>query len=337
MKRLCTTVCLITALSLLSCVSNPFGSGAETLIPIEPSSMRLAYSGIDENGTEIYATDAFGVVRQRLTDDLNENIMPAWSPDGTKIAYAADNTICVMNTDGSDKRDLVEMKLDEKIKWSTDGQWVSFFTDVDPSYLTSLNLILVRSDGSDVRIPVQGLSFHDTFDWSPVGNEIVFSRYINSSFDINIITVDGSERTIIQGVSSPDFSLSPDGNTILFDQGKNLYTIDVIDSTVNQLTFDETRKMNPSWSPDGSRILYYTYQSGIYTMNADGTNNRLISGQTIISELSWSPDGLSVSYLAWQWNNEELFVINADGSDERRLLPGMHVRSYSWCPVTVNH
>jgi len=86
------------------------------------------------------------------------------------------------------------------------------------------------------------------------------------------------------------------------------------------------------WSPDGKMIVYVEEDGGtdysqITIMDEDGKNKRIIVSEGIPFEPSWSPDGLEIVYtksLAKFRSNPEVFLINADGTNERQLtnLPG---------------
>ncbi|MBI2146358.1 PD40 domain-containing protein [Candidatus Woesearchaeota archaeon] len=87
----------------------------------------------------------------------------------------------------------------------------------------------------------------------------------------------------------------------------------------------------PSWSPDARKIAY-ELGGGIYTMNADGSNSvRIAFGQ----EPAWSPDGQKISYSALRDGArlQDIYLINADGSNEQSITPGlMDAHHPTWSP-----
>jgi Tol biopolymer transport system component len=70
----------------------------------------------------------------QLTHNTEEERAPAWSPDGTRIAYscridggAADFEVCVMNADGTGVQQLTDNTVpDLTVSWSPDGQQLVF-------------------------------------------------------------------------------------------------------------------------------------------------------------------------------------------------------------------
>lgn len=189
--------------------------------------------------------------------------------------------------------------------------------------------------------------------WSPDGTRIAFYSPYRG---ILIMNSDGTQmrslkETAGQGVT-PDWS--PDGKRIVFASQRSvrwqLYVIDVEDGNMVQLT-DLPRASCPRWSPDGSRIAFcYSTdkeeEGGIYLMNADGTNVTRLVGYPLKYAMpwEWSPDSTMLAFTATSEvatkegqtppaNGEEyLYVINADGSNLRRLnkgIPGVYLPTWS--------
>ncbi len=71
-------------------------------------------------------------------------------------------------------------------------------------------------------------------------------------------------------------------------------------------------------------------------MEADGSDRKQLtfSPLDIESEPVWSPDGTKIAFARWNINSRfvEIFVMNADGSDQRRLTQSREDHSPSWSP-----
>jgi len=83
--------------------------------------------------TEIYTYSLEDGQITRLTDDAGNNYAPAWSPDGSRIAYVSDKSgdgdIYVMDADGSRPMLLTPDDRgaeDRSPTWSPDGRWIAF-------------------------------------------------------------------------------------------------------------------------------------------------------------------------------------------------------------------
>jgi len=94
---------------------------------------------------------------------------------------------------------------------------------------------------------------------------------------------------------------------------------------------------SPAWSPDGLKVAF-TW--GIFVMNPDGSEHERLTlrpkGLYRSDSLTWSPDGRKLAFVA---GNEDtcdfcfdLYVMNADGSGQRRLTHGGLAFDPAWSP-----
>jgi Tol biopolymer transport system component len=141
----------------------------------------------------IWVMNADGSHQKRLSNVDGE--YPAWSPDGTKIAFERNTLgpsgwdLWVMNADGSGEKALLHSSADEKgAAWSPNGKWIAFGSGHEGR--TADRLWVARSDGTRRRrlttVPAERP------DWSPDGRQIVFT-----AGGLTIVRADGTaSRTL---------------------------------------------------------------------------------------------------------------------------------------------
>jgi Tol biopolymer transport system component len=254
-----------------------------------------------------------------------------WSPDGTRIAYVADQEtdnlyeLYSSAPDGSDNRKVNGALIpgSQGIRavlygWSPDGTRIAYQTDQDVAGVQEV--YTSAPDGSDNRkvnppLPLGGSV--SGFSWSPDGTRIA---YVANGDDVDL-------RELY--TSAPDGSDNRKVNGVLSQGGFGFVT-----------AFQ--------WSPDGARIAYLADQDTpdvleLYTSRPDGSENHKASGefQTVggtVSNYAWSPDGAAIAYHASQDDPDllELYSSRPDGSENHKvngpLVPDGDVESFEWSP-----
>jgi len=112
------------------------------------------------------------VVNEVAISALDDELEPAWSPDGSKIAYTQDDhsgftRIWVINTDGSNPLPLTDASHDEEPSWSPDGTRI-VFTRNDQIWVINANRtgLTQLTSGANDGAPV----------FSPDGTKVAFIR-----------------------------------------------------------------------------------------------------------------------------------------------------------------
>jgi dipeptidyl aminopeptidase/acylaminoacyl peptidase len=208
---------------------------------------------------------------------------PAWSPDGTQIAFERDGEIFVIGAAGGTPVNLTNHPaLDTSPAWSPDGSRIAFASDRDGQ----AELYLMNSDGSGPVRVTQGVGFVGRTAWSP-GAQIVFDCEVEmGNRDICAVRADGTGLVRLTSDPAVDSgpAWSPDGS---------------------KLAFSSTRTRQ---------------QFELYIMNPDGSGVTPVGGGIAGQEPAWSPDGLWIAFGSqWQCGGMCLYVVKADGTNLSRL------------------
>ena len=151
---------------------------------------------------------------------------------------------------------------------------------------------------------------------------------------------DGKNPHNLSNNSGDDFYpvWSPDGSRIAFVSnrendkggGQFIYVMDADGSHVRQLS-SENESNWPDWSPDGSHITY-TNKGDIYGINADGSGQavNLTNSPEDDQQPVWSPDSSKIAWIKGEKENKNVFVMDADGSDQRQITDNNNAQFVKW-------
>lgn len=123
-------------------------------------------------GADIFIAESDGTNERRVTESDSYNGSPAFSPDGSKLAFYFDTgkgaQIVVMNLDGSERRVLVSEGYNWYPRWSPDGQWITY-TAYAPDNPKNLEIFAVPVSGSGEPVRIAGSPGRESeSSWKPV-------------------------------------------------------------------------------------------------------------------------------------------------------------------------
>jgi TolB protein len=204
---------------------------------------------------------------------------------------------------------------------------------------------VINADGTGRRrVTTSGRGVDYDPDFSPDGRRVVFrtsrGRYARDTHGIGlegIFVVDVRTKAVRQ-IQPPSGGLfpawSPDGQWIAFSGLNAEGTVD----TIHLMRPDGSAVVDlgpmgecATWSPDSARIMYCAHGGdgnwAVWVMNADGSEQHQLTHPTLKLPAgsrgdypgAWSPDGGRIAYSSDVSGDREVFVMNADGTDRRRL------------------
>lgn len=276
-------------------------------------------------------TNATALAKTKLNIEGNQVNTEVWVYD---VAGAKKLSGKAFRAEPKKLRMLAHRAASEIIKQIT-GQSVPYNTRFVASGNQTGNkeLYLMDFSGENLIRLTKNKSINIKPSWSPDGQKITFTSYLNGSPDLYMIDLGikkirrlSSRRGVNIGASwnpkesSIALTLAPRGNSDIYQINSQSGKIE------KRLTRHHGIDTAPAYSPDGSKIAYVSERSGgaqIYVMNANGTGNKRLTFEgTENTDPAWSPDGEKIAFVSKQ-NNFDVFVINSNGKGLRRITQDM--------------
>jgi Tol biopolymer transport system component len=263
----------------------------------------------DGQGNDIYTIQTDGSGLTKLAHEPGTYMeSPAWSPDGTRIAYDSGTetlssyNVWSMNADGSGKVQLTKLPIIGVLpSWSQDGQQITFsgMSEV-PGWF---HLYIMNANGSDIRA-VTNAESDDLFPtWAPDGR-ILFIRLPRHVIlgDVFAMNPDGSGLVqLTKKGTLRGFALSPDGKSLaVYDyvlrRIVKIPTTPPRDELTLMDSFFDCDDTTLTWSPDGKVVALacrpwdsLAVPSALYIVNADGSGFNKVDNAGLLYDPDWKP------------------------------------------------
>jgi TolB protein len=267
-------------------------------------------------GGDIYIVNADGRGLRRLTDGID----PILSPDGTRVAFArwgSPHGVFVLDLRTGQEQRIAAVNRPRGPAWSADGARLAFTHVTRTRACVDLGFICPSVE--DARRMLGDIS-----------------RYPVVNIDDNGLAVTqlatGAQENLISEGTIQSVQWRPGQNQFIFRTRIGLQTIRP--GELPAALSSDPNIGSPAWSPDGQRLvaqLRIHNRTEIVLLDANGGVAAYLTqppptyerpGQPPPHNVApaWSPDGRSILFLSDRSGAWKLYIMNADGSNQRLFL-----------------
>ena len=238
-----------------------------------------------------------------LTSYPGSEIEPAFSPEGTRVAFAWDgahedkfNIYVKLIGQGDPMQLTTASASDRSPAWSPDGRWIAFLRELNER--ESAVMLVPAMGGAEIEVTRVPLAWIGT--WAVPGRYLTWAADSKSLFviasesqepgqpyDILNVSIDSRQRrTVAVGAGATmgtgALSVSPDGRMLAFTrtagyQPRELFLLPLSGSSMPQETRIVVRN-GPAdrpcaldWTPDGKHILFSACGGGLWRQSVVGS------------------------------------------------------------------
>jgi len=261
---------------------------------------RIAYVLKQGSTYELQIADADGQNPQVALRSREPVISPAWSPDGSRLAYVSFESgkpVVYVHTLSTSKRvPVANYKGNNSAPaWSPDGNTLAVALTRDG--LSQVYVLNANDGGGLRRITRSPLIDTEPF-FSPDGRSLFFTSDRSGSPQVYQVGLDGGEpkRVSFNGGYNISPRVSPDGKTLLTvtrrDGAYRIASLNLSTGSETLLT-EGSDDQSPSFAPNGMQVLYAAVQGGRSVLAGVSSDGRVRQTLSVLNgeirEPTWGP------------------------------------------------